>query len=306
MMTRMAPELERTVDLYPTRGVAKQEISPRRDPVVYGNAASGPLTGSQLRSYEESGYLFFPGFFDAGELESCIEELHRLRRRDDIRDREGVITESESREIRSIFGIHDNNELLARLCRDRRIVNIARQLLGGEVYFHHSRINYKPGIHGREFYWHSDFETWHAEDGMPRMRAVSCTISLTPNYEFNGPLMVIPGSHRYFVSCLGDTPANHYRESLKQQYIGVPEPDALEKLVAEGGLETLTGPVGSVVFFECNVMHGSNSNITPYPRSNVFMVFNSVENTLVEPFAAPGRRPEWIANRSDCRPVQPL
>jgi ectoine hydroxylase len=28
------------------------------------------------------------------------------------------------------------------------------------------------------------------------------------------------------------------------------------------------------------------------------MVFNSVENTLVEPFAAPGPRPEFVATRA--------
>ena len=57
------------------------------------------------------------------------------------------------------------------------------------------------------------------------------------------------------------------------------------------------GPAGSVTFFECNLMHGSNGNITPHPRRNVFFVYNSVENTLVEPFAAPSPRPTYIASR---------
>lgn len=50
-------------------------------------------------------------------------------------------------------------------------------------------------------------------------------------------------------------------------------------------------------------MHGSGDNITPYPRSNVFIVFNSVENEAVEPFAAPVRRPEYIGAR-DFTPVK--
>jgi ectoine hydroxylase len=49
-------------------------------------------------------------------------------------------------------------------------------------------------------------------------------------------------------------------------------------------------------------MHGSNSNITPFPRSNVFVVFNSVENTLGEPFGALSPRPTFIASR-DFAPV---
>ncbi|MFQ5599830.1 MAG: ectoine hydroxylase, partial [Candidatus Krumholzibacteriia bacterium] len=57
-----------------------------------------------------------------------------------------------------------------------------------------------------------------------------------------------------------------------------------------------------VVFFDCNAMHGSNGNITPYPRSNVFFVYNSVENALVEPFGGLEPRPEYIASR-DFRPI---
>jgi ectoine hydroxylase len=44
-------------------------------------------------------------------------------------------------------------------------------------------------------------------------------------------------------------------------------------------------------------MHGSGSNITPFARSNIFLVFNSVENALVEPFAASRPRPDFVASR---------
>lgn len=64
-----------------------------------------------------------------------------------------------------------------------------------------------------------------------------------------------------------------------------------------------TGRAGSATWFDCNCMHGSGDNITPFPRSNVFIVFNSVENTAVEPFAAPIRRPEFIGAR-DFTPVR--
>ena len=49
--------------------------------------------------------------------------------------------------------------------------------------------------------------------------------------------------------------------------------------------------------FDCNCMHGSNGNVTPYPRSNLFFVFNSVENTAVNPFAAKNPRPDYIGAR---------
>ncbi len=171
---------------------------------------------------------------------------------------------------------------------------------------HQSRANMKPGFKGKEFYWHSDFETWHVEDGMPRMRALSCSVLLTDNNACNGPLMLVPGSHQHFISCQGQTPDNHYKQSLKQQEYGVPDPLSLQLLVEQGGLQAMTASAGSVVFFDCNTMHGSNGNISPWPRANVFMVYNSVENTLAPPKYGLKPRPEHIAARSSFKPLAPL
>ncbi|MBF6371078.1 phytanoyl-CoA dioxygenase family protein, partial [Nocardia puris] len=111
------------------------------------------------------------------------------------------------------------------------------------------------------------FETWHAEDGMPAPRAVSLSIALTDNYPFNGSLMVMPGSHRTFVPCVGATPADHYRESLREQEIGVPSTEDITVLAQRYGITQFTGRAGSALLFDSNIMHGSANNITPFPRS---------------------------------------
>jgi ectoine hydroxylase len=77
----------------------------------------------------------------------------------------------------------------------------------------------------------------------------------------------------------------------------VPDPVSLQLLVEQGGIRSMTGKAGSVVFFDCNTMHGSNSNISPWPRANVFMVYNSVENALGSPKYGLDPRPEHIATR---------
>ncbi|WP_370543113.1 phytanoyl-CoA dioxygenase family protein [Geomicrobium sp. JCM 19055] len=58
---------------------------------------------------------------------------------------------------------------------------------------------------------------------MPRPRAVSWSITLTDNHEYNGPLMLIPGSHKWYVSCAGETPDKNYNKSLQKQELGIPE-----------------------------------------------------------------------------------
>lgn len=292
-----------TTDLYPSRIESKPQFLERQDPVVHGDAESGPLSAEKLKEYEENGFLTFESLFSAEELAPYIAELKRLQEKEAGSTSDHTITELGSGEVRSIFAVEEHNELLRKICHHPRLVGIARQLLGGDVYIHQSRINFKPGFRGKEFYWHSDFETWHVEDGMPRMRAVSCSLSLTPNTEHNGPLMVIPGSHKKFLSCVGETPEDHYKDSLKKQEYGVPDEESLTKMAEEGGIVAPKGPAGSVTFFECNIMHGSNSNITPSPRSNIFMVFNSIENTLVEPFCGLKPRPEFIAKREGIEPI---
>ncbi len=290
-------------DPYPSRVFDSPRTLERKDPVVYGRAESGPLDDAQLASYESRGYLRIDAILGADEIDSYLQELERLRASDLVKHAPEAVVEPQSRELRSVFAVHKLNRALAALCTHPKVVAIARQLLGDDVYIHQSRINYKPGFRGREFYWHSDFETWHVEDGIPRMRMVSCSISLTPNTPTNGPLMIIPGSHREYVSCVGATPEENYRKSLKRQEIGVPDDDTLAHLVERHGIDTMLGAAGSATFFECNVMHGSNSNITPQPRSNVFVVFNSVSNTPTDPFCGLAPRPPFIAERKDFKPV---
>lgn len=291
-------------DRYPSR-FGGATLTDRQDPVVYGSSEDGPLDQGQLHFYEDNGYLSFDELLSPAEVQACLDELNRLRTDESIKDADEAVIEPGSRELRSVFAVHRSNEVLRRLSNHPRLVAIARQLLGSEVYIHQSRVNYKGGFRGKEFYWHSDFETWHVEDGIPAMRMVSCSIALTPNTPYNGPLMIVPGSHQRYVSCVGATPENHYRASLRQQEVGVPDDDSLTRLVEDFGIAAPTGLAGSVTFFDCNVMHGSNSNITPLPRSNVFMVFNSVHNTPVNPFCGLPPRPSFIAERTDFGPAGP-
>jgi len=293
----------RVPDLYPSRVADEPRLGDRRDPVLHGEA-TGALTRYQRDAYQADGFLALSGFFPEEEVRAFQREAERLRASTGLRDREDVITEPESDEIRSIFNIHRTSEVFDRVARDPRILAKVQEVLGGDVYIFQSRVNYKPGFRGKEFYWHSDFETWHVEDGMPRMRAVSCSIALTPNFAHNGPLMLVPGSQHFFLSCVGETPEDHYKESLKRQEYGVPDPEGLEKLIElGGGIRVPTGPAGSLTMFDCNTMHGSASNITPFPRTNLFIVYNSVDNTLGEPFSGQRPRPEFIANRTDEAPL---
>ncbi|HEU5140078.1 MAG TPA: ectoine hydroxylase [Bacillales bacterium] len=287
-------------DLYPSRYSTEVEITRRKDPVIHsgpGQDNETPLSKEQLTSYERNGYLFLESFFSENELNQMQNEMDAIREEYRTENIPEVVREPERDEVRSVFAVHRLNEFFNKIASDQRLTDTVSHLLGSDVYLSQSRVNYKPGFAGKEFFWHSDFETWHIEDGMPRMRAVSVSIALSDNYSFNGPLMLMPGSHQYFISCLGETPDNPFTHSLKKQEFGVPDPDSMSWLGKRLGINVPTGPAGSVLLFECNTIHGSSGNITPFERNNLFMVYNSVENRLVAPFSGGKPRPEHIATR---------
>ncbi|GAA0910907.1 ectoine hydroxylase [Virgisporangium aurantiacum] len=296
---------EHAGDGYPTRRGGPSVALPRRDPVVYGGVDDGPLDAETMHRYGDDGFLVVRGLLDEAEVAACRREVRRLATAADLRGDERLVPEPDSAELRSVFAVHRLSPVFATLCAAEKLVAPARQLLGSAVYLHQTRVNCKPGFRGRDFYWHSDFETWHAEDGMPRIRALTVCVALTDNHAHNGPLLLMPGSHRTFVTGRGSTPGANFRTSLKDQTVGVPDEDAMRTLAAAHRITAFTGRAGDAVVFDSNCMHGSNGNITPDPRMNLFVVFNSVHNTLVEPFAAAAPRPEFLGSR-DFTPVGPV
>lgn len=299
----------RADDFYPTRLERPTKSFERKDPVVHSSGShrtDGPLSETELAQYERDGFLVFNSFLDQNTVRQFREDLRAYEDDESILRSEGTITEPGKQEIRSIFGIHELSDRFDRLTRDPKILAMVRQLLGSDAYIHQSRINFKPGFQGKGFDWHSDFETWHAEDGMPRMRAVSFSIALTDNTPFNGPLMLIPGSHKTFVPCVGRTPEDNYQSSLKKQELGVPNNRDLAAMADEYGIKAPTGPAGSLIIFECNTLHASNANMSPWPRSNLFFVYNSVENQLEAPFCGNKPRPDFLGNRSNTEALVPV
>jgi len=297
-------------DVYPSRHLQEPAILDRKDPVVHArDMASAPVAIDKVRSYERDGVIVLENVLRPDEVDALRREADMLRGRSGGLDAGTVVSEPGAPEhdpaaVRSVFAVHRQSRAFEALAADERLAGLARFLLADDVYLHQSRVNYKPAFKGREFYWHSDFETWHTEDGMPRMRALSMSVMLTDNHPCAGPTMFVPGSQRHYVQCVGETPDEHYKTSLKKQEYGVPDRDSLASLVEDGGIIAPAPPAGSVVIFDCNTMHGSNGNITPLERMNAFFVFNAWSNRLVAPYGAASPRPEFIAHRKVDAPLR--
>ena len=76
--------------------------------------------------------------------------------------------------------------------------------------------------------------------------------------------------------------------------------DEVSRLAKEGGCVAPTGPAGSIIVFHGNLVHASPPNISPFPRTIVYLSLCHVDNHI-----RAFKRAEWIAHR-DLTPIKPL
>lgn len=260
------------IDNYPTRKEPEGRFITRAEPVSY----------SGYEHYASNGYEIIRGFFDKEIIAECLKH-----------EASGLVTsEPGIKAVRSRTGVH-HTEPFKSIYRDSVLLSTIKGILGGPVYLHQSRINYKSSIGANGWHWHSDFETWHSQDGMPGMRCLTAMIPLTENTNCNGSLMVIPQSHELFYSCKKEKTVSA-EENFADQKEGVPDLPAIQEFFNHSGgrVEMVTCQPGDLVLFDCNIIHGSTQNMTPLPRTNLFFVYNSIENQLQEPFSTNQHRPE--------------
>mgnify|MGYP001595556568 CR=1 FL=1 len=258
-------------DLYPTRKKREGRFIERSCPVSFTE---------NYQYYTDNGFMVIRNFFSNDLVNSLIEH-----------DYKGMITmEPESNTVRAISGFHKNMPVI----ETKELISIVSEILGGGFYVHQSRINYKKSLSGSGWSWHSDFETWHSQDGMPLMRCLTAMIPLTENVECNGSLMVIPKSHKLFYSCPKGKNSGAKNEFADQKE-GVPTNDAIKGFFdnSKDEIIMIKCSPGDLVLFDCNIMHVSTSNMSSKDRCNMFMVYNSVENLLINP-----TRPEELGSSS--------
>jgi ectoine hydroxylase len=249
------------------------------------------LTDTQLNAFERNGYVTVSGLFSQSEvdvLRTALGDVLKL-------DRPELVRERHNDSVRLVYGAHRFNAAFDCLVHHPRWIAPARQLLNSGVYLHQLRINPKAPFDGGGWWWHQDFATWQFEDGMPTARALMIGLFLDDMSDCNGPLMVIPGSHRY--GHIADNQAD--RDKFGYTVMDLSQ-KVIADLVAEGGVEALTGPAGTVLFMHCNLVHGSTGNITPSARTIAYLNVNSTENCITK-FS----RAEHFANR-DFSPLQPF
>src|SRR5262245_55822250 len=151
-----------------------------------------PLTESDRIQYEHEGYLLVPDVFSPDEVATLKEQIPVELSIAGPR----AVMERDGKTVRAIHGSHATNHIFNRLSQHPRLVSPAEQVLGSRVYVHQFKINVKAAFVGDIWKWHQDFIFWLKQDGMREPRAINAMVFLDDVTEFNGPLYVVPRSHR--------------------------------------------------------------------------------------------------------------
>lgn len=229
---------------------------------------------SLVAEYEEVGHIFRPGLLSAAEVAAINAEFDGI-----VTDaaRPGHVLEKDGRTLRSVFNPHLYSDVFGRLVRHPRLLGAVEELLGEPVYVFQLVVNNKAPFNGDMWYWHQDYPTYRADDHIAECRMVNALIFLDEVTQFNGPLMVVPGSHRMESEWPDESTQG---TSYKIRYSGT---GVIEAEVQRGGIVAPTGQAGSVMFMHPNVLHGSGSNLSPWRRRLISLTYNAVSNKATAP-----------------------
>ena len=248
------------------------------------------LNGEQLKRFNNDGFLIIPELFSSREVALLRDQLPTIfaeRCPENFR-------EQKSDAVRTSMALHLRNPVFARLVRHPRLVGTALRILGSDVYVQQVKVNAKEPFAGEAWQWHYDFATHHGEDGVPQPLALNLHVFLDDVNDYNGPLLLIPGSHK-------GGPVASTLDTVTTSYpLWTVDNDTVSSLIEEGGLVTAKGPPGTGLIFGDCMVHGSPANMSPWPRRIFSLILNPVSNA-----ATRHRRHDYLHHR-DVTPVVPL
>jgi hypothetical protein len=150
---------------------------------------------------------------------------------------------------------HKQHPYFWEVAKNSGVTEVLRQLLGPNVLLQTSKLNTKAPGGGAAVEWHQDWAFYpHTNDSI-----LACGLMLEDVNLANGPLQVIPGTHK------GPVLSHNNSDGIFCGAIDPSDPDFhAEKAV------TLTGKAGSMTVHHARTLHGSAPNRSDRPRLILF------------------------------------
>jgi len=216
------------------------------------------ISRKQQESYFDNGYLLIENAISSQILSKlqdstaqAIDDSRQVTQSDATWDLEPG-HRSDNPRLRRLTSPNDYDDTYWAYASSETITEILSDLIGPDIKFHHSKLNFKWAGGGEEVKWHQDISFW------PHTNYTPCTVGLYLEdcSGEQGPLGVIAGSHN---GPLFD----QYNED--NQWVGCLSDEDVMQL--DMSRETyLPGPAGSITIHNCRTVHGSKINSMDRPR----------------------------------------
>jgi len=240
------------------------------------------LTQSQREFYLREGYLLLEKIIGDEWLrklraatEEMVERSRKVTQSDKIFDLEPT-HRPEAPRLRRVSNPVEHHPVFWDYVTRSPLGDIVADLVGPNVKFHHSKLNYKWAQGGEEVKWHYDISFW------PHTNYSPLTVG-TYLYDCgmdNGPLGVLPRSHEI------DPMLSQYDH--RGNWTGcLSDADVVQLDVAK--TVYLTGPAGSLTIHNCRTLHSSPRNMSDTGRP---LLLNTLTSTDAFPYTVNPLRPK--------------
>jgi ectoine hydroxylase-related dioxygenase (phytanoyl-CoA dioxygenase family) len=155
---------------------------------------------------------------------------------------------------------------------DSGVTDCVADLIGPNIKYHHSKVNSKlPGAK-TVVKWHQDFPfTPHSNDDL-----ITALLMVDEVTEENGPLQILPGSHKGEIHDL-------WHDGV---FTGAVSDEVTASCIANA--KSCIGPAGSVCLMLTRLLHGSSANHSDRPRTLFIAVYSAEDALPCSPNPLPG------------------
>ena len=175
--------------------------------------------------------------------------------------------------LRRVAAPADISDAYLEAMADSRMTDLVADLIGPDLRVHHCKINSKlPGA-ATEVKWHQDF----LYDPHSNTDMVTALLMLDEVTQENGPLEVVPGSHKGPLHSL-------WHDGV---FTGAVADETAAALA--GQTVSCTGPAGAVCLMHGCLLHGSAANRSERPRTLFICVYAAADAVPLAPNPVPGR-----------------
>lgn len=225
------------------------------------------LSQADVERYNRDGFIVVPGALSKGEVaglrqatDDFVEKSRTVSAHNEVYDLEPGHS-GERPKVRRIKTPDKWDSRFAAMVRHSGIIDCLQALWGPNIRYDTSKLNLKAAGFGSPVEWHQDWAFYpHTNDDLAAVGVMMDDVDAE-----NGPLLVLPGSHR------GPVHDHH----AGGRFCGAMDPTRTD--LDFSAAAACTGKAGSISIHHVRAIHGSAPNTSSRARRLFLLQFRSAD-----------------------------